>query len=261
MAFDGVRKDVLECCEAVVASYVKNRAAPDTSWFLIGSQASGDAVELSDIDLLGVATAPMLFDGWEATERARWGGRLELHVVFLGDLNEVPHARFIPMLRTAVLTAGQDVREELPEVDLDAYRTTAIWRFRNGIDQFFPDEIATLPNRVDGLPAYVVDAPAWTEVGVWTHDLVVFIGQGATAVTARHGLIAGSRAQAIDNLAGVDDAGEWADWARDSVEFLRTEHGYRVQDDPGYLDHLREISDRVPAFARFCLRATPTIVA
>ena len=249
-----VSGEVLRTCQAVIDSYQTGRGVPATSWFLIGSHAVGDNVDLSDIDMLGIATSSVIFDGWQDSERARWDGRVEIHVKYIGDLNLMHHAHLVPMLKGGILLAGDDVRASIAQLDLNAYRATVFYRFRRGVDQFFPDGPTGAPGPGPaGFPASVVDAPPWTGESVWTHDLVVFLGLGATAVGAVHGLVAGSRAEAIANLARAEGAAEWPSWVRESVDFLRRDHGYRAKSDREFLDRLDAISDQVPQFVSYCL--------
>lgn len=244
--------DVLRVCESVIASYESDRAVPATAWYFIGSYALGEPVDLSDIDLLAIGTGAIRYDGWAERERTRWHGRLELHQHYIGDLAFEPHVRFLAMLPAAVQIAGLDIREQVPELDLAQFQATAYRRFRDGVDQFLTDgELTRYARRSDGWPIFVVDAPDWTGEKVWTHDLVSFLGAGATAVGAVEALVAGSRSSAVANLAGLSGCAAWAEYIGKSLTFLRAENHYRVLEGEAFRGQLDDVCAAVPEFAQF----------
>jgi hypothetical protein len=241
-------------CKSAMDSYVAGRAVPPTSWYLLGSFAVGDAVELSDVDLLAITKGPVLYDGWDNSERSRWRGRLELHQHYIADLALSPHVRFLPMLSEANLLAGDDLRAHTPALDITRFRATASERFHAGVAEFFSGD-SLIPNdrRSDGWPAFVVDAPDWIEEALWTHELVLLLSAGATAVGAASGLVATGRQSAISNLAAVPDASRWATFVAESVEFLRVKNSYRVLDEDSFRQSLEAICTTMPSFVGYVL--------
>jgi hypothetical protein len=241
-------------CHSVMDSYAAGRVVPPTSWYLLGSFAVGDAVELSDVDLLAITEGPVLYDGWDNSERSRWRGRLELHQHYIADLALPPLVRFLPMLSEATRLAGDELRAHTPQLDITRFRATAFERFHAGVAEF-SSHGSLIPNdrRSDGWPAFVVDAPDWTEEAFWTHELVLFLSAGATAVGAASGLVASSRPSAISNLAAVPDASQWATFVAESVEFLRAKNSYRVLDEESFRQSLEAICTTMPAFVGYVL--------
>jgi hypothetical protein len=233
--------------QGVVDSYGRAFPGGAASWYLTGSHADGSAIDLSDVDLLCIAD-PLHTDlyNWARTAQAPYSSKVDILMLHPSSLNTVLNANAIPMLQSARLIAGRDVRDQLPPLDLRAYQETVGYKFGRDVAHFHPT------GAVDGPPSphqeflgFVGPAKAWTGMDNWTHDVVVLVGKAATAIGATRGLVAGTRREALLQMSQIREFGEWSLFCTDTVVRLRDEWHYRVPPNPGDRLFLRSICERL----------------
>jgi len=235
--------------EAIEIAERFTRAFPElqASWYIMGSHASGDAIDLSDVDLAAICR-PLPVDALELGRRLQlpYDGKVDLWLKHPDWINRFPDAQILPMLNHAILLKGNELRPGLPEVDLDAYKESIAAGFGQALEHFHRDRrVEVPPEASDEFLGYVDRAPSWARLERWTHGIVVLIGKAAGAVAACEGRTAGSREEALAQFSSCKDVGEWPEWSHRCVALLRGSWRYRVPDTLEDRRELRKICEAV----------------
>ncbi len=225
------------------------------SWYLLGSHADSSAIDVSDVDLLGLVwEIPAPVYAWRDRTIESFGGQLELHIEYPAELGCVPLSHFIPMLVHARLIDGDDVRPQLPQLEMTAYRETVAWKFGRAVEHFHPSR------RPDALPdpdleflGFTERPGEWTGLNEWTHPIVVLLGKGSCAIAALSGRASGSRNEALRHFRDCDESGLWADYCTQGVGMLRDDWRYRVPADRDDRARLLQVVARLCEFEAHCL--------
>lgn len=249
---DAALRDVVQSYEAAFPGRVR-------AYYLIGSFAAGDPVEISDLDLTVVFA-----DAFRDDERARaedlrraCGARSSVRLDMLVRDERSLHPLDVRLALNGRLVHGEDTRPRLPLSDPLAYRQWAtetplhvvIKHLRGGPPAAYPLD---LPDPSAPLLGY--DPP---ELAAYfyppgqargTKTLVVTACWLATATVAlASGRIVGAKADAVAAYA-ADVGDEWAPFVAHVYERCRGAWRYRLPDDAAGAAELDAMCRAMPAF-------------
>jgi hypothetical protein len=241
---------------SIIRDFEQNFPQLAQGWYIVGSHADATAVELSDVDL------PCLIRNLDPHasrlkhDLANAHPRVDFETLTPLMTAEPGYAHYGALLRgPSICVSGEDVRPVLPPFAMGPYQVTVLHLFGRAIKSFHPDVMGSLafPDPDDEFVGFVTLAPPWTEVDRWTHDMMVLIGKGMTAVLATAEIAVSSRTDSVTRFGELDS--EWAAYASEAIERLRSRWGYRLPDAQGDRDWLRSVCLKLPEFETACREA------
>jgi hypothetical protein len=249
--------------ERVINSLETRMPGGFRAYYLVGSHADNMAVRASDVDIVALARSASVIKAETQVICSKGNPtRVSVQIQTLKLLASDPWS--LALFRgNSVLLRGEDVRAQLPEVDVDAFAREVV-----GLSRCFmtlgrgggplhlplihPDESDEFYGRAH------VTAPSLYEPPVeeGTKEMTKAILWLTTAILAvQHRIIAGSAGQAIERYERV--GGTWSGFVRESVRLCKHEWNYEVPREASERTRLREICRELLDFERHFVTMTP----